>query len=198
LLASTTVGTLEFRCVAEPIHQAQKNLTYIQAEATSLDTASKTLVCVDHFTRKEFQYSYDKLVIATGAASATFNVPGVSEFALFLKELHDARKIRQKLIENFERACNPTLSDNERKKLLHVVVCGAGPTSIEFVGEFNDFIRRDVAKWFPDLADLCQITILEASQEILGSFDASLSSYTRKLFKSRDIEILTDSTGLPQ
>ncbi len=30
----------------------------------------------------------------------------------------------------------------ERKRLLHIVVVGGGPTGVEFAGELSDFLRR--------------------------------------------------------
>jgi NADH dehydrogenase len=42
----------------------------------------------------KFTLGYDKLVIAVGANSNTFGIPGVGEYALFLKDISDARKIR--------------------------------------------------------------------------------------------------------
>ena len=37
---------------------------------------------------------YDYLVYAVGAETQTFGIPGVKEHACFMKELHDAEKVR--------------------------------------------------------------------------------------------------------
>jgi NADH dehydrogenase FAD-containing subunit len=133
LLASTTVGTLEFRCVTEAVRTARPdlNLTYVQASCTAVDPISKSLHCVDHFSKETFNYRYDKLVIAVGAESATWGVKGVGEHAFTLKSLADARAIRNRIMECFERASNPVISIAERRRLLHFVVCGGGPTNVE-------------------------------------------------------------------
>ncbi|KAM9983601.1 hypothetical protein ACTFIY_000315 [Dictyostelium cf. discoideum] len=52
----------------------------------------------------------------------TFGIKGVEENANFLKELHHAREIRQKIIEYFERASLPDISNEERERLLSFVV----------------------------------------------------------------------------
>ena len=49
--------------------------------------------------QKTFSLDYDKLVIGVGAYSNTFGIPGVKEFAFFLKDVQDARRIRKRLIE---------------------------------------------------------------------------------------------------
>jgi NADPH-dependent 2,4-dienoyl-CoA reductase/sulfur reductase-like enzyme len=46
-----------------------------------------------------FSLRYDKLVIAVGAYSQTFDVPGVKEHAHFLKDVKDARSIRTRILE---------------------------------------------------------------------------------------------------
>lgn len=45
-----------------------------------------------------FDLKYDKLVISVGCYSQTFGTPGVREHALFLKDVGDARKIRNRLL----------------------------------------------------------------------------------------------------
>lgn len=41
---------------------------------------------------------YDYLVYAVGAETQTFGIPGVKENACFMKELHDAEKVRQRFL----------------------------------------------------------------------------------------------------
>jgi len=132
LLPSTTVGTIEFRSIIEPIRVARKGITFHQALCESIDFDSKTLHLRGAFRNTPFDLDYDLLVIGVGANSATFNIPGVEDHALFLKELPDARAIRQKIIENFERASQPRRSVERKKQLLHFVVVGGGPSGVEF------------------------------------------------------------------
>lgn len=69
----------------------------------------------------------------------------------FLKQLGDARNIRNRLLECFERAASPFITDKERSRLLSFVVVGGGPTSIEYAAELHDFLTTDVKRWYPDL-----------------------------------------------
>src|SRR5262249_60283394 len=69
---------------------------------------------------------FDLLAIAVGAENATFGVPGVREHACFLKELADARRIRERVLGCLERAALPAVGDEERRRLLHFVAVGAG------------------------------------------------------------------------
>lgn len=78
------------------------------------------------------------------AYSQTFSTPGVKEHAHFLKDVKDARRIRSRILETFELAAQPTLSDVERANLLHFVIVGGGPTGIEFAAELHDLLASDM------------------------------------------------------
>lgn len=65
---------------------------------------------------------------------------------------------------------------------------------MEFAAEMHDFIVQDVQRYFPDLEPLVNITLIEATNVILGGFSKQLSEYTMKLFKKRRIEVLTGMT----
>ena len=170
LLPSTTVGTLEFRCVQEPIRTV-RNVKYIQAVANNVDFAGRRVECESMYkqfdkqsgvtTRRSFSLEYDKLILAMGTKSNTFGVPGFSSQeeqiehnatgtdkhnVFFLKQLEHARAIRNRIIECFERASSPLMPEEERQRLLTFVVVGGGPTSIEFTSELYDFLHTDVTR----------------------------------------------------
>jgi NADH:ubiquinone reductase (non-electrogenic) len=137
-----------------------------------------------------FVSSISHSVIAVGARAATFGVPGVKDFTFPLRQLSDARAIRTRLVEVFERASSPFCDDTERARLLNFVIVGGGPTSIEFAAELYDFLQQDVKKLFPALVPFCHVSLVEASSRVLGSFSANLSEYVKKLYESRDIKLL--------
>eukprot|EP00127_Corallochytrium_limacisporum_P005189 Clim_evm6s201 gene=Clim_evmTU6s201 len=193
LLPSTSTGTLEFRAIAEPVRQTLQNPgSYQRAYAVGIDPERKIVRCSgwrDGEDRIEYDTPFDKLVIAVGARSNTFNIPGVSEHAHFLKELAHARAIRRHLIENFESAALPCTTEKDKKRLLHFVVVGAGPTGIEFAAELNDFVKQDLDRVFPNLKQYLKITVVEAGKQVLAQFSDGLVNYTLKHFQRQDIEV---------
>lgn len=195
LLPSTAVGTLEFRAIQEPIRTIPGLSEYYQAKARTLDLEKQYVSCEGIFTGRSFDVSFDYLVVACGNKTNTFNTPGVAERegeeVFFLKHLHHARQIRNRIIECIERAANPTLTDAERARLLSFVVVGAGPTSCEFTSELSDFLRDDVAKWYPEEAKQAKVTLVEAGPRILGPFDAALAEYYRGHLVARGVEMRT-------
>jgi len=195
LLPSTTVGTIEFRSIIESIRSATRGIDYYHAVCTSIDTQHQLVLCApaSQGEHPAFSLPYDALVIAVGAENNTYNIPGVTENALFLRELADARAIRQRIIDCFERACTPGLDDGERKRLLHFVVVGGGPTGIEFAAEMHDFLVEDLARTFAQVKNDVRITLLEATDHILSSFDETLGAYATKHFQRQNIELRTGS-----
>lgn len=153
LLASTSVGTLEFRTALEPVRSNRTKADFFQGWADSVDFYNKKITieeAVDdphlglamtgsrhddtpiQLGGRKFDLPYDKLVIAVGCYSQTFNIPGVRENALFLKDIGDARRIRQRIMACFERAALPTTPEKLKRHFLNFAIVGGGPTGIEF------------------------------------------------------------------
>ncbi|XVF27712.1 hypothetical protein REPUB_Repub14bG0132100 [Reevesia pubescens] len=196
LLASTCVGTLEFRSVAEPVSRIQSALAtspssyFYLASCTGVDTNKHEVYCETMSNcglpqePYQFKVAYDKLVIAAGAEPLTFGIKGVKENAYFLREVNHAQEIRKKLLLNLMLSENPGISEDEKKRLLHCVIIGGGPTGVEFSGELSDFIMRDVQERYCHVKDYIKVTLIEAN-EILSSFDVGLRQYaTNHLTKS--------------
>ncbi|XP_052201106.1 internal alternative NAD(P)H-ubiquinone oxidoreductase A1, mitochondrial-like [Diospyros lotus] len=221
LLASTCVGTLEFRSVAEPIGRIQPAISrepgsyFFLAHCTGVDTDNHAVHCQtvtdgDTLEPWNFSISYDKLVIAAGAHPLTFGIKGVEEHAVFLREVYHAQEIRRRLLLNLMLSDVPGVSEEEKRRLLHCVVVGGGPTGVEFSGELSDFILRDVHQRYAHVKDYIHVTLIEAN-EILSSFDDRLRKYaTKQLVKSgvrlvrgivKDVQsqkiILNDGTEVP-
>lgn len=87
---------------------------------------------------------------------------------IFFQEIEDAQKIRRTVIDCFERASLPNLTDEERKRVLTFVIVGGGPTGVEFAAELHDFVSEDLVKLYPKAKDLVNIKLLEAGDHILN------------------------------
>ncbi|CAF1105552.1 unnamed protein product [Adineta ricciae] len=156
--------------------------------------ASSRIIKDSARSRPQFQMKYDTLVVAIGSENNTFNTPGVEEHAHFLKEVLDARRIRSAISDAFESANTPSQTDEERKRLLHFVVVGGGPTGVEFAAELADLVREDLHHYFPRLvANDVKITLIEALDHVLSMMDKQISDYTEKHFRRENIEVLMNT-----
>lgn len=53
------------------------------------------------------------------------------------------------------------VTDEEKRRLLHCVVVGGGPTGVEFSGELSDFIMKDVHQRYAHVKDYIHVTLVE-------------------------------------
>lgn len=53
------------------------------------------------------------------------------------------------------------IQEEEKKRLLHCVVIGGGPTGVEFSGELSDFIMKDVRESYSHVKDHIRVTLIE-------------------------------------
>ena len=148
--------------------------------ATDVDRENRILTCEsvvcdgNSCEINEFSVPYDRLVVTIGAQTNTFGIPGVREHCNFLKQVEDARRIRTAIVNCFERANLPGLTEEERINNLTFAVIGAGPTGIEFAAELRDFVEQDGPKYYPTLLKYVRIKVIEASSTVLAPFDKSL------------------------
>ncbi|CAN6173329.1 unnamed protein product [Urochloa humidicola] len=172
LLPSVTCGTVEPRSIIEPtrrmFEKKSKDVTFYEAECFKIDA-----------------------IVALGATVNTFNTPGVLEHCHFLKEVEDAQKIRRSVIDCFEKASLPNISEEEKRKTLHFVVIGGGPTGVEFAAEMHDFLVEDLVKLYPAIQEFVKITIIQSGEHILNMFDKRIAAFAEEKFQRDGIEVAT-------
>ncbi|KAL1921307.1 uncharacterized protein VTP21DRAFT_11023 [Calcarisporiella thermophila] len=199
LLPSCTVGTIENRSIMEPIRYItrykKREVKFFESECTDIDPFNQTIQIEDTSEIKgeisRTTIPYDYLVLAVGAETQTFGIPGVREYSCFLKEINDAQRIRTKVMDCIETAAFAGQPEEEIERLLHMVVVGGGPTGVEYAAELHDFLKEDLSKWYPEIANKLKITLIEALPNVLPAFSKQLIEYTESRFKEQNIEILT-------
>lgn len=156
LLPSATVGTVDLRSIMQPIRyitrHKKRQVCFIEGECTEIDPIEKT-VSISHARNPSDPFNspisspttslsipssstspnsstikFDYLIIGVGAENATFNIPGVKDHALFLKESWDVLKLRSRLMDCIELAGFPNQLESEIERLLHLVVVGISIT----------------------------------------------------------------------
>jgi NADH dehydrogenase FAD-containing subunit len=205
MLAGASVGTVEYRSICEPIREINPQASYLEATATNIDSKQQLVTCQavvcdgNSCDIEEFNVQYDRLVVTIGAQTNTFGIPGVREHCNFLKSIEDARRIRTAIVNCFERANLPGLTDEQRIRDLTFAVIGAGPTGIEFAAELRDFIEQDGPKYYPDLLKYVRIKVIEATATILAPFEKSLQNEAiRQLQRPVNIPDLEIRSLLPE
>ncbi len=147
--------------------------------------------------------AYDVLVLAVGAITNDFGIPGVLEHGFFLKSLTDALTLRSHLMSRFEAAAS---AQKPKEGELTFALVGGGPTGVELAGALVELIERVLAKDFPRL-DLrlegderetsdgdnhpaaARVVLIERSDEILSPFHPTSRAYALDVLRSRGVEV---------
>lgn len=198
MLPSATVGTVELRSLVEPIRRILARVSghFIRARAEDVDLKEKLVEVSsinDEGAESRFYVPYDKLIVAVGCQSNPHGVKGL-EHAFFLKNIRDSRRIRNKILHNVELACLPTTTEEERKRLLSFVICGGGPTGVEFAAELNDLLNEDLTLYFPKLLrNQISVHLIQSRGHILNTYDEQVSKYAEERFTREQVTVLTNA-----
>lgn len=199
LLPSACVGTVEPRSLVEPLRKliARVRGHYMMGAAVDLDMSERLLEVEvpsdNHGGTMRCYVPYDTLVIAVGSTSNTHGVPGL-ENSFQLKTIPDAQAIRRRIMTNLELATLPTTTPEERRRLLSFVVCGGGPTGVEFAAELADMMSEDVLNYFPTaLRNDMTVKVIQSRDHILNTYSEKISQYAEKRFARSAIEVITNA-----
>ncbi len=131
--------------------------------------------------------AYDQLVLALGAVSNYLGLTNVQKLAFDFKSLVDAIRIRNHVIEMFERADREN-DPAVRKSLLTFVIAGGGFAGVELAGSLNDFARGILAD-YPNLRrEDVRIVLVHSRDRILPELSESLGRYAQSRMETRGVE----------
>ena len=134
---------------------------------------------------------YDRLVLCAGAVTNTFGVPGADTNAFGLKHLHDADAVRQHLLRRFEAAAAEAAAGRDIGTAeLSVAIVGGGPTGVELAGGMQELLSRVLRRDYPELpVQGATVTLVEATDRVLGTFAPSLSDHALRTLRRRSVQI---------
>ncbi|PPK93250.1 NADH dehydrogenase [Nonlabens xylanidelens] len=186
LMYQVATSGLEPDSIAFPLRglvEDRKNFLFRLGEVNSIDP-DKKIVC-----SSIGDVSYDYLVIATGTKTNFFGNKDLEEASLQMKSVPQALNIRSYMLQNLEKA---TLTNDveEQKKLMRIVLSGAGPTGVELAGAFAEFKKGVLKNDYPDLnPELMEIHLLDGSDRVLASMSKKASQKAEKYLRKLGVQI---------
>ena len=188
LLHEVAASDLDITHIVNPIHKLLRRVKFFNGDIESIDLSAKHVVVSHGAERHHHELEYDHLVIALGAITNFFNLPGLEERALTMKSLGDAITLRSRLIEHLEEA-DFECAIGMREQFLTFVVAGGGFAGVETVAAMYDFLREAVA-FYPHLSeDLIRVVLVHPGAVILPELDEKLGTYAQKKLAERKVEI---------
>jgi len=157
------------------IFRKQKNVRVVE----SIDVVGKVV----HYNGGE--EPYDVLVVATGMTHGWFGNSDWAEYAIGLKELSEATEIRNRILEEFERA------ETDGTEKISLVVIGGGPTGVEMAGSIAELARRILPDDFRSFdPEKTEIFLIEAGSRLLSGFHEELGARALSDLRKMGVTVL--------
>lgn len=184
-VATTGLNPSEITSVVRGNFSKFRNVKVIKAELSGVDRQAQKVLCDEGAQ----EYPYDYLILCAGGKTGYFGNDHWSAVAPGLKTLDDAAMIRNRFLENFEKA-ELSSDPEEIRRLTSVVLIGGGPTGVELAGSFAELrsqvLARDFRGFDPKNAT---VTLLEGSPTLLAGYDNKLSDYTKKRLEKIGVDV---------
>jgi NADH dehydrogenase len=183
-MATASLATSEIAWPIRALVRDRPEVTTLLAVVTGVDTAGRRVLLDDGSA-----VAYDLLVLATGARHAYFGHDEWEPFALGLKTIEDATKIRRRILVAFERAERET-DPARQAALLTFAIVGGGPTGVELAGTIAELARKTLP---PDFRNIdtsgARVVLIEAGPRVLPGYHDSLSDYALKSLRKLGVEV---------
>jgi len=132
-----------------------------RSEVIAIDRAAHRVRVRDHATGKEYDETYDKLILSPGASPLRPPIPGIDLPGIFtLRDLGDVDRIQAKMGAGVRRA----------------VIVGAGFIGLELA---ENFVRRGL-----------ETTVVELQDQVMPPFDKEMTTPIVAEAKARGVQVL--------
>ena len=133
----------------------------VRSSVEAIDRSAKKVRVRDLASGREYEESYDKLILAPGAAPLRPPIPGIDLPGVFtLRNLQDVDRIKDRVDRGVKRA----------------VVVGAGFIGLEMV---ENFVRRGIAT-----------TVIELQDQVLPPFDKEMTAPLAEHLAMKGVSLL--------
>ena len=190
MLPEVAAGELELSTIINPLRRLLRRVKSFVGMIEAIDLRARRVTVSHAFDSHTHELPYDRLILALGAGTNFFNLPGVEGCCLTIKTLGDAVAIRNQLISHLEEA-NSECAAGERQPLLTFIVAGGGFAGVETLGGINDFVREAI-RFYPNLCpDYLRFILVTPDEVILPELNRKLGIYAQRKIALRGVEIVT-------
>ncbi len=198
MLAEVAGSNLEPSHISTPLRSSLHRTEFTRARVASVDLERRRVILAtdpidtvgpdssEPDPGETHEIPYDHLVFALGSVSNYLGMADLEKYSFNFKSLIDAIRIRNHVIEMFEKADRET-DPARRRALLTFVIAGGGFAGAELAGALNDFAHGILAD-YPRLppADL-SVIVVHAHDRILPELSESLARYALKRMAERGV-----------
>lgn len=168
------------------IFQKSTNVTIRVGEVTNIDTEKNNIeTSCGNFT-------YDYLVIATGATTNYFGNDAIEKNSFPMKSTFEALQIRNTLLQHFEDAISANNTNSQ--KLLSIVIVGGGPTGVELSGALAEMKIDSLPLEYPELKfSEMKIYLLEGTANLLSAMSMASSNKAKEYLQKLGVTVMLNT-----
>ncbi|MBH24367.1 MAG: hypothetical protein CMH57_07950 [Myxococcales bacterium] len=133
----------------------------------------------------------DYLVIALGGEPDFKGLPGLEGRAMTLHTVHDAMRIKGRLLSAFRRARAGRLtSRQELAEALTFVIAGGGQTGVELAAELASGVQESLLPLVtPEIAEVFRVVLVEAEDDLLPAHSPALRQRAMEVLKRLGVDV---------
>jgi len=183
-LPDVAAGRLEPTAISTSLRARLRHTIVMRGRVTGIDLEHRGVqVALDDSVD---EVPFDHLVLGLGAVPNYHGSQTIAEEAFDFKTLGDAVRIRNHLIDLFERADREPDAE-VRRALLTVVVAGGGFAGVELAGALNDFARDMLANYRHIHPDEPRIVLVHSRNRILPELSKPLAAEAMEWMARRGV-----------
>ncbi|MFH8370855.1 NAD(P)/FAD-dependent oxidoreductase [Streptomyces sp. NPDC018031] len=186
-LPEAAAGSISPRHVVVPLRRVLPKAEVLTGRVTTIDQDRK-VATVQPLVGQAYELPFDYLVVALGAVSRTFPIPGLAENGIGMKGIEEAIGLRNHVLEQLDKA-DSTTDEEIRRKALTFVFVGGGFAGAETIGEVED-MARDAAKYYPSIKrEDMRFILVDAADKILPEVGPKLGQWGLEHLQKRGVEV---------
>ncbi|WP_431610760.1 NAD(P)/FAD-dependent oxidoreductase [Chryseobacterium sp. 'Rf worker isolate 10'] len=175
------------------IFQQSRNTQFRMTEVKEIDPVNNKVVT------DEAEFTYDKLIIATGCKTNFFGNKDLEGKAFGMKNTQEAISIRNHVLMTFEKLIiEKSRSDDGN---WNIVIVGSGPTGVELAGAFAEMKKDILPRDYPYMNfDHLKIILVSSTEKPLAVMSSEAQEKSEKYLKDLGVtfmsgEVVTDYDG---
>ncbi|WP_284461477.1 FAD-dependent oxidoreductase, partial [Chryseobacterium sp.] len=175
------------------IFQQSRNTQFRMTEVKEIDPAHNKVIT------DEAEFTYDKLIIATGCKTNFFGNKDLESKAFGMKNTQEAIGIRNHILTTFEKLIlEKSRSDDGN---WNIVIVGSGPTGVELAGAFAEMKKEILPRDYPYMNfDQLKIILVSSTEKPLAVMSNEAQDQSEKYLKDLGVtfmsgEVVTEYDG---
>jgi NADH dehydrogenase len=189
MLHEVAAGDLYPGDIVNPLRRILRHVKVVEADVQAIDLNLRRVHCVGGVAERELEFEFDHLLLTLGSETNFFNMDGVRDWAVTMKNLADASLLRNRMVALLEEAVFQT-DDEARRELLTFVTAGGGFSGTETTGAVNDFVRETV-RYYPQLREeLIRVVVVHPGNFLLPELGEELGRYAERKLRQRKVEVI--------